>query len=269
MEIVYIDSYFFWNLLADYLLCLAAARVCALRLRRGRYFLAALLGAAYAAGSLLPALALLRLPAARLSAGLLMGLTAFGGERRPLRCAAVLLGVAAAAGGALWALSMALGGGGALLLRWRTLLPAFLLCYGALSLFFRGRGSLPEKARVPVKAVFLGRTAEFTALVDTGNQLRDPASGAPVLVASPRALAPLLGSHAPLLEAPPVELLERADRVPQLKGRFRLIPYAALGGGGLLPAFRPESLLVDGAVQRDLLIAVSPGAAGEGFDAIV
>ena len=45
MEIIYADSLFLSNLLADYLLCLCAARLCALPLRRGRYFMAALLGA--------------------------------------------------------------------------------------------------------------------------------------------------------------------------------------------------------------------------------
>ena len=45
MEVIYIDSLFFLNLGVDYLLCLAAARICGLYLRRRRYVLAALLGA--------------------------------------------------------------------------------------------------------------------------------------------------------------------------------------------------------------------------------
>ena len=46
MEVIYIDSLFFLNLGVDYLLCLASARICGLYLRRRRYVLAALLGAA-------------------------------------------------------------------------------------------------------------------------------------------------------------------------------------------------------------------------------
>ena len=110
MKILYADLYFFWNLLADYLLCLAAGRLCCLRLRRGRYLLAALFGAGYALALLLPLPPVLGAPGARLGAGLLMGLVAFGGEEQPLPCVLTLLGVPAAFGGAHFALSE-LGGG--------------------------------------------------------------------------------------------------------------------------------------------------------------
>ena len=47
MRIVYVDLSFCLDLLADYLLCLAAGRTCGLYLKRGRYLLAAVLGAVY------------------------------------------------------------------------------------------------------------------------------------------------------------------------------------------------------------------------------
>lgn len=269
MEIVYIDSYFFLNLLADYLLCLCAGRICGLRLKRTRYFLAALFGAFYAAASLFPGLSTLSLPFFRLAAGLLMGLIAFGAEQTPLRCTAVLLGVSAGFGGALWALSLTSGGGGAAYLDLKTLLLAFALCYGAGSLFFRGRGRLPERPRVPVQASFLGRTAELTALVDTGNSLSDPATGAPVMIVCPQALRPIFQEDTALFSLPPVELMEQAARTPALKGKLRLIPYTAVGVSGLLPAFRPELLLVDGKPDKEHLIAVSSNAVGDGFDAVI
>ena len=87
MKSLYLDLFFFLNLSADYLICLSAGRICSLRLRRMRYLLASLLGAVYAALSVLPALAFLSAPCWRLGAALLMGLLAFGGEARPLRSA--------------------------------------------------------------------------------------------------------------------------------------------------------------------------------------
>ena len=105
MDVIYLDALFLLNLLADYLLCLSAGRICGLVLRRGRYLLAALLGAAYAVAVYLPGLHTLAAPPLRLAAGILMGLVAFGAERSPLRCTAVLLAVSAAFGGALWAIS--------------------------------------------------------------------------------------------------------------------------------------------------------------------
>ena len=57
--------------------------------------------------------------------------------------------------------------------------------------------------------------------------------------------------------------------IPALAGRFRLIPYTAVGASGLLPVFRPDGLLVDGREEKELLVAVSPSAAGEGFEGIL
>jgi hypothetical protein len=236
MKILYADLYFFWNLLADYLLCLAAGRLCALRLRRGRYALAALFGALYALALLFPLPPLFGAPPARLGAGLLMGLIAFGGEERPLPCVLTLLGVSAAFGGALYALSEL--GGGSPRLSFRLLLASFLVIYGLLKLFSRLRSRLRGSPRAAVRLRFLAREVSFSALVDSGNAARDPATGLALLIASPAALAPLFGALAPLLEElPPVELL--------------------------------EALWVDGKPRADLLVALSREARGEGFDAIL
>ena len=270
MEIIYIDLLFLNNLICDYLLCLAAGRVCGLYLKRPRYFLAALLGAVYAAAVCFPGLGFLSAPAVKLSCGLVMGLIAYGAEAHPLRCTAVFFAVSAAFGGALWAVSMAGGGSGGLYPDTKTLILTFALCYAAGRLLFRCLGKLPDKKRVTVRAVFLGRSAAFTALVDTGNALTDPATGARVLVACPKALRPILREHAALFtSASPVELMELSAHIPELKGRLRLIPYAALSGSGLLPAFRPESVSVEGKTEKELLIAVSPNASGDGFEAIL
>ena len=115
-----------------------------------------------------------------------------------------------------------------------------------------------------------GREAGFLALEDTGNALSDPLTGRHVLVASPLALRPLLRDSAALFtELPPVELLEALGQIPELAGCFRLLPYSDLSGSGLLPAFRPDRLLLDGEETADLLVAVSPNASGEGFEALL
>lgn len=270
MKIVYIDSLFLLNLAADYLLCLAAARICALRLKRPRYFAAALLGAAYAAVSVLPGLGFLSQAYLKLPAGLIMGLIAYGAERSPLRCTAVFFGVSAAFGGGLWALSLASGGNGQAVLSMKSLLLSFALCYGAFRLIFRRRAALMEKRLVRVEAAFLGRQAEFTALWDTGNSLSDPTTGAPVMLACTHALKPLLGENTALFSMlQPIELLELCSGIPELQGRLRLIPYTAVGSEGLLPALRPDRVSVDGREEKGLLIAVSDSAAGDGFEAII
>ena len=260
MEVIYLDSLFALNLLADYLLLLYAGRLCSLVLRRRRYLLAALLGAVYAAALYLPGLGFLRLPGWKLLAGAGMGWIAYGRERTPLRCIAVFFAVSAAYGGALWAL----GG--------RFSLPGLLGCFLGFFLLFSllfSRRRRKEERLVRVGLELLGRQAEFVVLQDSGNSLRDPVSGAPVLVACPHALAPVFGDWAGLLAlSDPVALLEASGRTP-LKGRLRLIPYAALGGEGLLPAFRPDRLALDGQPDPHTLVAVSARACGQDFEGLL
>lgn len=260
MDVIYVDRYFLLNALIDYLLCLLSARVCGLVLKRRRYVLAALLGAIYAVSALLPGFGFLAGAAGKLGAAALMALIAYGGEAHALRCGAVFLCVAAAFGGGLWALSSA---GGRPIFDPRVLILSFALCYAGLQLLFRGRARLPDLPREEVCVRLGGRECRFMALMDTGNRLSDPATGAEVMVASPHALSPLFPGAD--LEADPVLLVT----LPALAGRFRLIPFRAVGGGGLLPVFRPEELRVAGAARRDLLVAVSPNASGDGFEGII
>lgn len=267
MEIIYIDRLFLTNLLADYLLLLGAARLCSLRLKRPRYFLAALLGAGYAVGVFLPGFQFLAAPGWKLGFGALLGLIAYGRERRALGCTGVFLVLSAALGGALWALELSFGG---LRLNGKLLVFSFLLAYGALRLIFARAAGRGDKRKVSVQIQLLGRGCAFTAIDDSGNCLADPLTGAAVAVACPHALAPLFGPAGPLLEIrDPVELLSAAAAYPELKGRLRLVPFSTLGGGGMLPVFRPDRLLIEGREDRDRLVAISPEAAGPGFEGIV
>ena len=109
MKYIYIDSLFFLSLFTDYLLCLITARICRLCLRRRRYLAAALLGAAYSVSVFLPDLSFMASRWMELVSAALMGLIAFGGERRMFRCMAVFLAVSATFGGAIWALSLQTG----------------------------------------------------------------------------------------------------------------------------------------------------------------
>jgi len=89
------------------------------------------------------------------------------------------------------------------------------------------------------------KTVELLALMDTGNGLRDPLSGTPVVVVEAAALAEVL---------PPV--VRQAigagwDSLERLPGswatRCRLVPYRAVGrNAGLLLALDPEEILIQG-----------------------
>ena len=80
-----------------------------------------------------------------------------------------------------------------------------------------------------------GKSVQIWARADTGNTLREPFSGLPVLVCAPSAL----GEAVP---AGLAGLLERGEP-PGPGSSLRLVPFESLGGSGVLPAFRPERVL--------------------------
>ena len=254
MEVVYLDQVFAVNLLTDYCIVLASARMTGVILRRGRYALAALFGAVYAALSLLPPLGWLALLPIKAAAGIVMALIAFGGERRFWRCTALFFGTSALFGGAVLALSMAAGmmpGQALHRVTWRVLLPTFAVCYAVVATVFRARLRSAERAILPAELTVNGQSLSLRALRDSGCTLRDPVSGQPAAVISASTLEPQLGALPNDPVAAAEVLRDRADGV-------RLLPYTAVGiPGGLLAAFRPQSLTVDGRPAA-LLIALSP-----------
>ena len=198
MEIIYADSLFLSNLMADYLLCLCSARICALPLRRLRYFMAALLGAAYSVLVFVPGFAFLGAALWKAVFGGLMALIAFAGERRAPACAGVFLALSAALGGALWALELNFG---YIRLDLRLLTLYFLLAYGALRLIFSAAPGAAGRGVKLLEIHMACRSCRLCAMEDSGNCLTDPLSGAPVAVVCPQAVRELFGSAAPLLDA--------------------------------------------------------------------
>lgn len=266
MKSIYIDSLFLISLIIDYLLCLVTGRFCALTLRRRRYVLAALFGAVYSVCVFLPRMSFLALPVMELACAFFMGLIAFGCEARLLRCVGVFLAVSATFGGAVWTLTLH---GEGLVLDPVLLVLLFFLCYGFLSLVSRMKNHKAAQGLCTVELRLNGRAVRFPGLRDTGNCLCDPYSGAPVLIAAPGALAALFGEYSALLELDGVELVSALESLPACPVRLRLISYSSIGGGGLLPVFRPDKVKLDGEERPGLVVGISPAAAGDGFQAIV
>ena len=186
MDVIYLDRLFGLNLLLDYCLVLASARVCGVVLRRGRYLLAALTGALYAALMVLPGCSWLCSGAMKLALGAAMALIAFGGEAHWARCAVVFFAVSAAFGGAVYAASMLAGvspGSGALVtVSGRVLALSFAVCYAAVSTVFRRRAKTAAREVRTVTVTLAGRSTTVRALRDSGNDLHDPVSGLPAAV---------------------------------------------------------------------------------------
>ena len=220
MTVIYIDSVFALNALMDYLLLLSAARLAGLPLRRRRYVLGALAGGAYAAAVFLPGLSFLAASPVKLAAGVLLGLIAYGGEEKLLRLLLLFFAVSCAMAGCVLGLGLLAGGGVPVVngvfytnVNLRILVIAGAAAYAVLSVVFRAAASHGVKGTLlPVRVCLGGRTAELTALADSGSGLRAP-DGRGVLVTAPGALRGILPPAAAGLLTPerlwaPEELLE-------------------------------------------------------------
>lgn len=269
MRIVYVDELFALNLAIDYFLLLATAQVCALPLRRGRFALSAAFGSGWCCVSLLPGFTWLDGSVMKGVLALGMCLAAFGREGKLWRSFGVFLGLSVLFGGAVWAAGLHRGvwrtDGRLVRLDMRTLALAFAVCWAGVGLVFRRAVKKAERAAYDVVIERGGKSVRLRALHDTGNELYDPLTGRHVLVAEADALAPLFDD----IEAAALKA-DAIDAISALRG-FHLIPYASLGGSGLLPAFRPERIMVDGEARDDLVVAVTATAlsAGENCRAIL
>lgn len=98
---------------------------------------------------------------------------------------------------------------------------------------------------LPLEIELLDKTARLTALLDTGNQLRDPLTAAPVIVVGgevgPRLLPKEVWALLQTGGSLDLGALTESIGTSPLAARFRMIPFTSLGKKqGLLPAFRPD-----------------------------
>lgn len=274
MTVVYIDLLFLLNLIANYLLLLAAGRISGAVLVRWRIGLGAGLGALYAALIFLPGLVWLAYWPCKLATGVLMSLVAYGGERHLLRVTVIFFCASAALAGAV--LGLELLGNVSLTVKHRVfytqldirlLLLLFVACYFVMSAFFRRTGQ-QGREMVQLEIVIDGKEARLTALRDTGHTLTDPADNRPVVVVYWKALTNALPNWAD--PADPVQSVERCHAAGSRQAR--LVPYRAVGvDHGVLLAVRAQLVSVEGKPQGRLLVALSPTPVddGDGYQALI
>ncbi len=274
MTVVYIDSLFLLNLIVNYLLLLAAAKLAGEPLRRLRLAAGAALGALYAAAIFFPGMGFLTHPLCKLGSAMLMLLVGFGGSRRLLRVTLVFFGLACAFGGGIFAIGL-LGGRGLTLrngilysmMDLRILLLSAAGCYVVLTMVFKRTARHSRREILPAVLTLEGRRVAMNALVDTGNTLTDPLTGRPVMVAEGLRLSPLLPGEGPLDETAlrdPVGTLERLSAGERGR-RFRLLPYQAVGVEcGMLLALRLDDARVGAEDYGGILVAMSPNPVSDG-----
>lgn len=232
-----IEWFLIQNLTMNALILLFAARLAAIRTGGLRIFLSASLGCGYAVCAYLPwgrwLLGLLpRTVVCMLMVLVLCGSRRAGEVRRTARVF-----------GFVWLATFLLGGTGAGLMYMlgaagygfaAALVTAVL--GGVLMLFLSVQRNRSHGSPTAELTVVCGTHAvRFTAVIDTGNVLTEPLSDLPVIVVEKRML------HG----------MERGRSM-------RRVPFASVGGQGVLPAFFPDRVRINGK-ECDACVAVFDG----------
>ncbi len=163
-----------------------------------------------------------------------------GGLRGVLKQSALIWGCGALLGGLMTAvLSLGKGGdintaaGGSI---W---FGAAVAAVGAVYITVRLITTKKGAGPLPLCIEHAGNHIRFDALCDSGNLMRDPISGDPVILLSATLGKKLVGS-----ENTRALLACDAEKLSESGVRFRIIPIKNSSGGSLCAAFRPDKVMV-------------------------
>lgn len=281
--VIYLDVLAMVNLVMDYLLLLATARIAGVYVPRGRLVFGSVLGALYAVFATLPATAFLKGGVFELFAAIGIVMLVFAPcKGRLLRICVVFGMVSCACAGAVMALGQASGavlrvdGAYYLDVPLRVVAPAAMFCWCASGLLFRGSAGQNGHERPSTQAElgFAGRHTQVHLLCDTGNTLCEPVTGRPAMLldryAAARLLPPELTEVLNCLRADNAG--EQMTRLPESwKTCFCLLPYRAVGQrGGLLLAFRLDEVkLPHGKTDCRIAAISAERIAGGRYDGLI
>ncbi len=257
VRLIYVDVLFTVNMAVNYVILLATGKLAGRQVKAWRLCLSSAAGSLYAGLSLVfPLSSAFSLPG-RIAFGVFMVAVAYPGVRGMgfftvaaafFLCSALTAGTAYALlqSGANPALKASLLGGADPSIHW-WMLAASLAALSAFPLIARAGGYHPGKPLplMNMELVVEGQTLDLTALVDTGNNLRDPVSGLPVVVVDWEILRKVMPGEVYTFFQSTWDDIPSCLADSSIGRRLRLIPYESLSGRrGVLPGFRPDFLFL-------------------------
>ena len=281
---VYLDEVFLVNLVMDWLILWAVGNFAQCHASNWRLMLAAVLGAGYSVLLLFfPEGELTMLPVKLGWSVLMLRLAYTGSWRSHIKLLSYFYLISFARGGASLGTMylfrrpvMAAWSGIALVemdfqLFWLAFGAGFtfLLVYVLRSRLRQDIASVQNI--VTARVQFQEKTVTLHLLADTGHSLTDPLTGKSILIAEHRRIIPLFSKNVQkTLEdrktISPDFLLELA-REPDMAGRWRIIPYQAVGQRGLLAGFRPDYVYLRYGEKEQILRDITIALVGQQFSA--
>jgi stage II sporulation protein GA (sporulation sigma-E factor processing peptidase) len=263
--VVYVDILFLINLLMDFVVLWAAARLAQVRVSFWRTAAGAIIGAIYSVLVLFPDFYFMSKIEMKFLVSVLMIMAAY----IPLswkkfgQVVIYFYLIAFTMGGAVLGLIYLMGGNSLtgmlsdLPLHYLWLLIALVTAalLGKYGIAYVKRSLLQDLLKVRVEIQVQGKRFKVIGLVDTGNQLLDPLTGSPVIIVEYGVLKPYLPSELQEIidTNGEVNLSKLAEAFPEQGSDFslRLIPFTTIGKRhGMLVGFRPDEIVVFSGDER-------------------
>lgn len=266
VQVVYIDVLFTVNLIIDYFILLATSGILHRQDKKLRIFLGAAVGAVYSIFIFFPQMGFLYSSLLKLGISVVIVAVSFRFNtfKSFLKLVIVFYIISFLFGGIIFAVYLFVAPSGMAMrngIVYFNISPVVLIlsgaaCYIIITLVARltsHTGKTGDFYEVTIETD--GKSASVKAFLDTGNNLADMLTGMPVMITEFAPVAPLV----------PCELADifktgaMKDPAALAKsawaGRFHMVPYGSVGSsGGLLPAFRPDRIVV---ASKNEMIALS------------
>lgn len=277
--VVYLDVLLTLNLFVNYFLLLTTAKINNLHSKFYRLFFGAAFGALFSLTIFLPEFGALldTLFKIGMSLGIVFITFSFKSLKRFLKITGTFFGVAFVYAGIMLAFWFAFKPNGMAInnsVVYFNISPVLLIVSTVASyliitvvrMFTKTKNS--ECGIYTLEIGYKDKIVRCKALLDTGNSLIDLFTNAPVVVAEYDLVEYML-------PVPAREVFAglAADVPEEMATRYRLIPYSAVGGKGLLPAFKPDYVTVNQGKKslkvENVLIAVSKDKLSDDFKALI
>ena len=249
MQTIYIDTLLCVNMFIDYLILFAVRRILRVNSKAIRLLPASILAALSTLGIFLPFYTKFFSVLYRLFSGALITFTAYGKStvKGFLMRLAAYIGVSISFSGVIVLIWLIFKPDGVVVYNdavYFDISPVMLiLCtltaFISLCIYEKIKSKHHPKTRIHKVTVCYENTQySFNSMVDTGCNLKEPFSGLPVIIAEK-------------------ELIDEKEIKSE---KIRLVPYKTLSGGGMLKAFKPEKIFIDGKeIKSGCYIGVSNG----------
>lgn len=258
-QVIYVDVLVILNLIITFFLLLATELFTKEKGKRWRVFLGALAGGIYSLQVFLPEMGTLLNILSRTFAGAVIAYISFGFKtyKRFIKLCLVFLAVTFLFAGLMIGLWILFAPSGMLInnsvvyfgLSLPVLIASTALCY-VISLVF-SKIIMRNKPQSTIYDFILevdGKRAEGRGMLDTGNTLCESFSGYPVVVCTYDFLEKLFPESSRSFFSGNITEIGGED---VWQRRQRLVPYSTVTEKGVLPAFRPDRLILKNSVSTD------------------